>query len=311
MRMAKVTVYIFIFAVITGWMLQGSPVDPPAFASSSTSGRSTAGASGNSPQDGTSMETGISHSSPVLYRIMQNNTLRVAMFQHDRPPFFYTDQAGELQGSDVDLAQGIADTLGVNLIFDRSAQSFDEVIQQVADGRADLAVSKVSITLPRALKVLYTDPYLVLNQALLINRIQLAKTGKEKRDPVELVNQFHTPVGVMKGTSYVTYAKDLLSGADIKPYEDPAQMMADVESGKLFACFYDENEVKKYIYEKPERSIMLQIAILQNRKDPIAMAAPPEDEHFVRWLNLYLELKGVHPNLDTILKEYLKRRTQP
>ena len=80
--------------------------------------------------------------------IKKANVLVVAMTKKDVPPFF-SGEGDTLHGLDVEIAQRIGVLLGVPVQFRRDAESFAEVVEQVRDGRADIAVSKLSVTGPR------------------------------------------------------------------------------------------------------------------------------------------------------------------
>ncbi|WP_455383145.1 transporter substrate-binding domain-containing protein, partial [Salinispira pacifica] len=93
---------------------------------------------------------------PDIQRIKQRGTFIVAMTAADQPPFFYKNSDGQLAGLDVDISKAIAEGLGVRLVFDRSAASFNDLIPIVAGGRADAAISKLSRTLSRAQRVSFS-----------------------------------------------------------------------------------------------------------------------------------------------------------
>src|SRR5262249_27785241 len=117
----------------------------------------TAARAGDSPSD--------------IERIRSHGKLVVAMFEQDRPPFFMHDARGKFVGIDVELAEEIADKIGVKVDFDRSAKSFNDVITKVERREADLGISKLSITTERSLRVRFSEPYVTLQQAFLVNRI--------------------------------------------------------------------------------------------------------------------------------------------
>ena len=71
---------------------------------------------------------------PDIKRIQDRGELVVAMFREDVYPLFYTDERGTLRGHEVDLAKEIASTLGVGLRIDRSAATFDGVVDIVGKG---------------------------------------------------------------------------------------------------------------------------------------------------------------------------------
>lgn len=233
----------------------------------------------------------------------------VAVVSVDRYPFFYMDAKGNLAGSDVDLARGIAQELGVELMFNRSASTFDGVVDLVAEGEADIGISKLSITLPRAQRVRFTQPYIELGQGLLINRVALASAGlSHDRDVVEALNRPGRRLGAVQGTSYVGFGHSLFPEADLIEYRDKQAMFAAVLAGDVIAVLYDENEIKQYIFERPDRLIEVKVQMLPKRTDPIAIAVA--DPQLQYWLDTYLELKGVRLTVNELLTRY-PRPEQP
>ena len=95
---------------------------------------------------------------PGIRSIKERGTLVVAVADLERYPFFYLDQDGALVGADIDLARAIGQALGVAVEFNRSVATFDGVVDLVARGEADVAISKLSVTLDRALRVRFSNP---------------------------------------------------------------------------------------------------------------------------------------------------------
>src|ERR1700677_1456043 len=86
---------------------------------------------------------------PEFARIVSRGELVVAVLGVDQPPFFEQHE-GVLSGIDIDIAKELAAKLGVKVSFNRGANTFDAVVDLLASGQADLAVSKLSRTLSRA-----------------------------------------------------------------------------------------------------------------------------------------------------------------
>jgi polar amino acid transport system substrate-binding protein len=93
---------------------------------------------------------------PDIKAILDRGELIVAMTAGDQPPFYYVEPNGQLAGLDATLARDIASRLGVKVSFNRSPKSFNEVVELVAQGGADVAISKLSRTLVRAQMVRFT-----------------------------------------------------------------------------------------------------------------------------------------------------------
>ena len=68
----------------------------------------------------------------------------MAVTQFDLPGFHAQRSDGTLVGAEIELAQQIAQALGVGVQFIKDANSFDAVVDLVASGKADIGVSKLS-----------------------------------------------------------------------------------------------------------------------------------------------------------------------
>ena len=78
--------------------------------------------------------------------IKENKKLVVAV-SPDYPPFEFktlVDGKDQVVGSDIKLAQAIANELGVKL--EVTTMSFDNVLSSLQSGKADLAISGISVT---------------------------------------------------------------------------------------------------------------------------------------------------------------------
>jgi ABC-type amino acid transport substrate-binding protein len=95
-------------------------------------------------------------SSGRLKAITARGTLRVA-YMPDRLPFAYRNSGGIAVGYDIDLAQRLAESLGVTLELVRI--DWPEIVTGLNEGRLDLAVGGISITPTRAQEVTFSNPY--------------------------------------------------------------------------------------------------------------------------------------------------------
>lgn len=72
------------------------------------------------------------------------------------PPFEYIEQ-GHLRGFDIDLARLVAQKLGMQLVFDNV--QFSTVLASLGSGKADMAISTITITPLRAKNFDFSEPY--------------------------------------------------------------------------------------------------------------------------------------------------------
>ena len=179
--------------------------------------------------------------------IKKKNVLIIAMTKKDVPPFF-SGEGEDIRGLDVEIARRIGVMIGVPVQFRRDAESFAEVVEQVRDGRADLAVSKLSITGPRLLTVRFSDPYIKLKQAMIINRLWLSQNS-QGREVHEVLRTFNGKISFIKNSSYDTFARANFPKAVYTPEESWDTIINNVTNGAIAAGYRDEFEIKKISFE--------------------------------------------------------------
>lgn len=241
--------------------------------------------------------------SPDIQRILDRGTLIVALLGTDNPPFFM-GKTNALEGLDIKIAQGLADALGVDLEFNRSANTFNEVVDKVYQLEADLAISKLSRTLSRARRVRFSRPYVTMRQGLLANRLQLAAQKNQGSQLIETIRNFSGNVGVIEGSSYVGFLTQKFPEATIKEYPTWDDIVEAVINGDIQAAYRDELEVKKVVLKNPDAALRLQTIALTDTQDQIAMAMPWDSQHLQAFVNQYLDTFNLDYTADAVLDEY-------
>jgi len=238
---------------------------------------------------------------PDLTRIFNRRKIVVAMYYEDMPPFFMHDNQGRLFGFDVELAFGIGRKIGVDVVFNREARTYEDVIAMVANRRADIGISSLSRTLKQAIKVNFTTPYVTLYHALLINRLKTAqmKTG------ANWLNSANVALGVVTGTAFVEFAQQDYPNVQIVQYPKWDQAANDVAKGKIHAALFDDNAVLKWVNNHPEEVIYVKVKVLE-KENPLAIAVHWKDRYLLSWLNLYLHTIVSEGTLDKLKSVYLR-----
>jgi polar amino acid transport system substrate-binding protein len=140
-----------------------------------------------------------------LRSVLAERVLRVSMTRFDVPPFHFVQADGTVAGPEADLARQIAATLGVQLVLVAEAETFDAVVHDVANGRADIGISKLSRTYYRLKQVRFSEPYITLRHALLYNRLAIGSLS-EGRSPAQALRDFRGRLGAVRGSAYVDFA---------------------------------------------------------------------------------------------------------
>lgn len=247
---------------------------------------------------------------PDVQRIRDRGKLVVAVLGVDNPPFFMTLADGSLGGLDIGLAKALAQQLEVDLELNRSAQTFDQVVDQVYRLEADLAISKISRTLNRGQRVRFSRPYLSMRQGLLVNRLQLAQQSQNRRT-TEAIRALAGPVGVIQNSSYVGFLRQKFPQATVVEMPTWEEAVQAVNRGDLLAAYRDELEVKKVMRVQPDASLNLQTVALTDAQDHLAMVLPWDSTHLLSWVDLYLETQGQTYTVDTVLDDYADYWSEP
>jgi len=227
--------------------------------------------------------------------IKKANVLVVAMTKKDVPPFF-SGEGDDIHGLDVEIARRIGVLLGVPVQFRRDAESFAEVIEQIRDGRADIAVSKLSVTGPRLQVVRFSDPYVKLRQSLVVNRLWLSQNSQGK-EIYQVIRDFNGKISFVKNSSYDTFARVNFPNAQFLPEEKWDVIIDKVTRGDIAAAYRDEFEIKKIAFEKPDAAISTKLITIADSSDYIAVAVNPKAIQLLSIVNYVI--KNEYNNIDT------------
>ncbi len=241
-----------------------------------------------------------------IAEVQKRGVLIVGMIEKDQYPFFFKNKKNELVGLDVDIAKRIAVLLNVSLKINRNAKSFNNLIPLILAKKIDVAISKLSRTLYRSQKVIFSNPYIVFNQALLLNRVQLAKVSSNDNEIIEILRTFSGRLGVIKNSSYERYAKVNFPYAQFVLLDTWEDVLDALGNSKVFGIYRDEMEITKYITQNPQTNLYLKPVVIKDRKDPIAIAMPAEAAHFSYFVNLVLESMDIPTGAKELLEKYKK-----
>ncbi|MDB5556128.1 MAG: amino acid transporter substrate-binding protein [Rhizobium sp.] len=227
----------------------------------------------------------------TLDDILKRGELRVAV-QTQGPPFSMIDQAGERTGSAVQLAELMATEMGVKITF--LDFDWDGLIPALLSGKADLLVADMTPTLPRAMKVAFTKPFMYTGSVV------FSKAGT-KFDSTEACAAAGTKIAVLLGATGEKEAKKAFAEADIKSYKGGGPLLLDaVNNGQADCGVNDVSAVKGQSTAYPAGTFTIMPAMLS--KEPLAFATRYDSQDLLIWMNLFLdqvELDGrLQKNLD-------------
>ena len=238
-----------------------------------------------------------------MQQIKARGKLVVCTAKKERVPFFFIDDNGNPAGIEADLARYIANELGVELNLIQT-DTFDEVISSVEKEECDIGISKLSFTLLRAEKVLFTKPYAFLRRTVVMNRVELGHVRIQGNESLkEIFSNSQRKIGVVKDSAYVEFAKRLFPKADIKAYASwTEEIIPKLLDGTLLGVFRDEWEVLKIMRSVPGAPLRLLAVRIKNKFDPIHMVVPFGKPDLLAWLNGYLNYKDIRYSVDDLTR---------
>ena len=215
--------------------------------------------------------------------MMARGKLTIAMSATDNPPF-YSDTGTGLRGIDVDLAKKIGESLRRPIFFDRHYKGFDEIVDAVASGKADIAISKIGITTERQKIVAFSEPYVQLRHAMAFNRIKFEQRTK-KIDYSEAIRKFDGKLGVIELTSFATWAHKRFPLATIVEFASWDKMLEAVVAGDIEAAYRDEFEVRRIFLDQPKLVTSLKILVIVDGHSHISVVTPLGDNPLLLAIN--------------------------
>lgn len=153
-------------------------------------------------------------------KILEKKELTFAM-TGAYPPFNYIDEKGELAGFDIDIANAIADKLGV--AAKPITTSWDGIIGGLTGKRFDMIIGSMAVTEKRKEQVSFTEPYYYDGAQF------FAKKGSDLKDISELKNG---KVGVVTGTTFAEALEKMNNIKEVMQFESDVDNMKSVELGR-------------------------------------------------------------------------------
>lgn len=145
----------------------------------------------------------------------------------DFPPFEELTVEGTVEGIEIDVLELICEKLGVELKIEQ--MDFDSVLPGVQAGKYDVGVSGISVTPEREKNVLFTDPYCLAAQAIVVVEGS-AVTGK-----ADLTGK---TIAVQTGTTAESYCMD--NGYTISAFTANSDAQTALTTGKVDAWVIDD-----------------------------------------------------------------------
>lgn len=213
---------------------------------------------------GTGASSEASDTEDLLTQIQGRGEIVVAM-EGTWAPWTYHDESDMLAGYDVEVAQLIAEKLGVEVRFVEG--EWDGLLAGLDDGRYDIMVNGVGITPERQEKYDFSTPYAFNRTAVIVNgdydeiRSMEDLSGKRTANTIS--------------STYATQAERY--GAEVTGVDDLNQTIELLLSGRIDATLNAEVTFFDYVNAHPEADI--RIATYSDEVEQVAIPVRKGEEN--------------------------------
>lgn len=204
------------------------------------------------------------------------------------PPYEYYE-GDEIVGIDAEIAQAIADELGMTLKIEDMA--FDSIIPAVTSGKADFGAAGMTVTEDRKKNVDFTDTYATATQVIIV------KEDSDIAGPDDLTGK---KIGVQLGTTGDIYAGDI-EDAEVEQYNKGFEAVQALTQGKIDAVVIDGEPAKEFVAQAEGLKILDEAFT----EEEYAIAVAKGNDELVAQINEALATLKESGKIDEIVAKYI------
>ena len=214
------------------------------------------------------------------YESIKENKKLVVAVSPDYAPFEFktlVDGKDQVVGSDIKLAQAIADELGVKL--EVTTMSFDNVLSSLQAGKADIAISGISVTDERKKTFDFSDPYYETQNAIIVRKDQ--------------------------ESAYSGLAKKQLKDSTVVSLTAMGEAINEVKSGQVDAVDLEKPVAEGYVAQNPDLALA-SVALKVDDGDAKAVAMAKGNDKLKEAVNKVIKKLKDNGTYDEYIKDASK-----
>lgn len=207
------------------------------------------------------------------------------------PPYEFVDENNNVVGIDAEIAQAVAEKLGMELEIKDMA--FDSLITAVSTGSIDVALAGMTVTPERAESVNFSDSYATGIQVVIVT---------EDSAIASIDDLDGKKIGVQSGTTGDIYCADDYGEENIARYDNGALAVAALQNGQVDCVVIDNEPAKAFVEANEGLKILDTEYITEN----YAAAIAKENTELLEKFNAALAELKAEGKLDEIIGKYIK-----
>ena len=198
---------------------------------------------------GSSNDKNSASKTDLLEKIQKNGKLVVGMSADYAPyEFHYIDENGKdvIGGFDVDIANEIANKIGVNLVIQE--MDFDALVSALPAGKVDLVISGMNPTEERAKVVDFSEVYYNSKHGILVR----AEDADKYQTFADLEG---AKVGVQLGSTQEKIAKTEIPNVNLQQLSNINNLILELKAGKVDAIVMEKPVAEMADKSNPELAV--------------------------------------------------------
>ena len=211
------------------------------------------------------------------------------------PPYEMTNDAGEFEGIDVEIAQAIADKLGLELRIDD--MDFDSALLAAQNGKSDMVMAGVSVTEDRLVNLDFTDSYATGIQVVIV---------PEDSDITSVDDLTGKMIGVQRGTTGDLYCSASVEDGgfgeeNVTPYDNGLTAVQALQNGQVDCVVIDNAPAQEFVKANPG----LKILDTEYANEDYAIGVAKGNTQLLDAINGALEELEADGTLQSIVDKYI------
>lgn len=208
------------------------------------------------------------------------------------PPYEYYDEDGEtIIGIDAEIAQAVADKLGMTLTI--KDMEFESLLTAVQSGAVDIVFAGLTVTDERKESVDFSITYATGIQVIIVpNDSEIASVD-------DLAGK---TIGVQAGTTGDIYCTDEFGQDNVKQFANGALAVAALQNGQVDCVVIDNEPAKSFVTANDG----LKILDTEYAVEDYAAAISKENTELTAKVNAAMEELTADGTIDAIISKYIK-----
>ena len=216
------------------------------------------------------------------------------------PPFeFVVMENGkkEYVGIDFDLAQLIADEIGVELEF--SEVAFNALIPTLQSNKIDMIISGMTYTEERAKQVDFSEFYFETSNQFIVQK-------GEEGNYSDFSDFEGKKIGVLKASTQELLANKILPDNEILPMNKNGDVIEALKAGRVDAVIMDEIVVKDFVKSNPNKIVAVDKVKIDEETEGNSVAVQKGNTELLEAINKVIKEAKENGKLEEIIAKNAK-----